>query len=93
MRKGLEARMNTKAWKLLFKLRNNIPLEGDVALAKQELEALVDDEVQPVGLEALHGERYCRMAVAPPAYRGSPRADGGDSRRRASDTAEFGERR
>ncbi len=46
--------MNTKAWKLLFKLRNNIPLEGDVALAKQELEALVDDEVQPVGLEALH---------------------------------------
>ncbi|MFN3690246.1 MAG: hypothetical protein ACK4UU_04890, partial [Fimbriimonadales bacterium] len=45
--------MNTKAWKLLFKLRNNIPLEGDVALAKQELEALVGDKVQPVGVELL----------------------------------------
>ena len=46
--------MITSGWTLFFKLRNNIPLEGDVELARRELSALTRTTVEPIDAEALH---------------------------------------
>ena len=45
--------MTTSNWTLIFKLRNNIPLEGDVELARRELCALTGTTVEPMDAEAL----------------------------------------
>lgn len=45
--------MARNAWTLLFKLRNNIALEGDVALAERELRTLLGQAVQPVNEDCL----------------------------------------
>ena len=44
----------TADWALVFKLRNNIPLEGDVELARRELCALTKTAVEPIDADALH---------------------------------------
>ena len=46
--------MIASGWTLVFKLRNNIPLEGDVELARRELCALTGTTVEPIDAEALH---------------------------------------
>ena len=43
----------TADWTLVFKLRNNIPLEGDVELARRELCALTGTTVEPIDADAL----------------------------------------
>jgi SAM-dependent methyltransferase len=45
--------VTTSNWTLIFKLRNNIPLEGDVELARRELCALTGTTVEPMDAEAL----------------------------------------
>ncbi len=46
--------MTDSRWTLIFKLRNNIALEDDVALAQRELCALTGASVEPVDEEMLH---------------------------------------
>jgi SAM-dependent methyltransferase len=46
--------MIASGWTLVFKLRNNIPLEGDVELARRELCALIGTTVEPIDAEVLH---------------------------------------
>lgn len=40
-------------WKLLFKLRSNITLDGDLELAERELRALVQCPIEPIGEDFL----------------------------------------